>query len=43
MPPSPEDLIKGQGNMGGEQLPNPATPPAPFENMPTNPADMMPQ
>jgi hypothetical protein len=43
MPPSPNDLIKGQGNMGGGELPNMPTPPAPFENMPTNPADMIPQ
>jgi hypothetical protein len=43
MPQNPEDLIKGQGNLGGGQLPNMPTPPAPFQNLPTNPQDMMPQ
>jgi hypothetical protein len=43
MPPSPDEMIRGQGNMGGEQMPNMPTPPAPFENLPTNPQDMIPQ
>lgn len=43
MPSSPNEMIKGQGNEGGEMLPNMPTPPAPFENLPTNPADMIPQ
>jgi hypothetical protein len=43
MPANPEEMIRGQGNPGGGQLPNMPTPPAPFENLPTNPADMIPQ
>lgn len=43
MPPNPQDMITGQGNPGGQQLPNMPTPPAPFQNMPVNPQDMMPQ
>lgn len=43
MPPNPNDMIKGQGNAGGQQMPNMPTPPAPFQNLPTNPQDMMPQ
>jgi hypothetical protein len=43
MPPNPEDMITGQGNMGGQQLPNMPTPPAPFESLPVNPQDMVPQ
>jgi hypothetical protein len=43
MPSTPEEMIKGQGNPGGSEMPNMPTPPAPFENMPTNPADMMSQ
>jgi hypothetical protein len=43
MPQNPQDMITGQGNPGGQQLPNMPTPPAPFQNMPVNPQDMMPQ
>lgn len=43
MPPNPEDLIKGQGNAGGNQLPNMPTPPPPFENLPVTASDVVPQ
>jgi len=43
MPPNPQDMITGQGNPGGQQLPNMPTPPPPFQNMPVNAQDMMPQ
>lgn len=41
--PQGGDMIKGQGNVGAEILPQPAKPPAPFSMLPTNPQDMMPQ
>lgn len=43
MPPMPEDLIKGQGNPGGNTMPNIPTPPAGFEGMPVTADQMLPQ
>lgn len=45
-PPSPPqggDMLTGQGVAGGQMVPQPAKPPGQFANLPTNPADMMPQ
>lgn len=43
MPPNPQDLIKGQGSAGGEQLPPMPRPPGQFANLPVSPQEMMPQ
>jgi hypothetical protein len=43
MPPNPQDLMKGQGNPGGEMLPALPKPPGQFKNMPVTAQDMMPQ
>lgn len=43
MPQNPQDMIKGQGNLGGSNLPPLPTPPAPFENLPTQAQDILPQ
>lgn len=43
MPPSPEEMITGQGVAGGGTLPNMPKPPAPFQNMPVTAQDMLPQ
>jgi hypothetical protein len=43
MPPAPNELIKGQGNLGGGELPPMPTPPAGFENMPVTADQMLPQ
>lgn len=34
----PQQMMKGQGSEGGEMVPQPASPPPPFEQLPTNPA-----
>jgi hypothetical protein len=39
-PMNPQDLMKGQGSAGGNMLPSVPTPPAPFQNAPTNPSDV---
>jgi len=36
-------MIKGQGNLGGGELPPMPTPPAGFENMPVTADQMLPQ
>jgi len=41
--PDPSQMIRGQGVEGGQMIPQPARPPAPFDNLPTNPAEMLPQ
>jgi hypothetical protein len=41
--PNPSQMIKGQGNPGGQVLPQTPAPPPPFENLPTDPAQMIPQ
>lgn len=33
----PSQLIKGQGSQGGSEVPSPASPPPPFQNLPTAP------
>jgi hypothetical protein len=43
MPPNPQDLIKGQGNVGGEMIPQQPRPPGQFANLPVSPQEMMPQ
>lgn len=43
MPPNPQDMIKGQGNPGGAPLPGIPQPPAPFQQNPVTPDQMMPQ
>jgi hypothetical protein len=43
MPPAPNELIRGQGNPGGEQLPNMPRPPGEFANMPVTAQEMLPQ
>ena len=43
MPPAPNELITGQGNMGGQTMPNMPTPPAPFNAMPVTAQDLLPQ
>jgi hypothetical protein len=43
MPPTPNEMIKGQGNLGGGELPPMPTPPAGFENMPVTADQMLPQ
>lgn len=43
MPSSPQDLITGQGNLGGETMPGMPKPPAPFQGMPVTAQDMLPQ
>lgn len=40
--PTPGDQIQ-TGAQGQQSLPSPATPPPPFDQMPTNPADMIPR
>lgn len=41
--PNPNDMMKGQGTKGGDMVPQPPTPPPPFQNLPTNPVDQLPQ
>lgn len=41
--PNPQDMMKGQGSKGGQMVPQPPAPPAPFDTAPTNPADLLPQ
>lgn len=41
--PQGGDMMTGQGSQGGQMIPQPATPPPPFETLPTNPADQLPQ
>lgn len=43
MPPNPQDMIKGQGNPGGAELPGLPQPPAPFQQNPVTTDQMMPQ
>lgn len=43
MPPNPQDMIRGQGNLGGEELPGLPAPPAPFNQLPVTAEQMMPQ
>ena len=43
MPSSPQEMIKGQGNPGGEVLPNLPRPPGQFSNMPVTAQEMLPQ
>ena len=40
MMPNPSQFIKGQGNAGGNMLPQPSKPPAPFQGNPTSPNQM---
>lgn len=35
--PQPGDMLNGQGSAGGNMIPQVPKPPAPFENLPTNP------
>lgn len=42
-PPQAGDMMKGQGSQGGSMVPGPASPPAPFNNLPVNAKDMLPQ
>lgn len=37
---NPEQFVSGQGVAGGQMIPQPAKPPAPFQSLPTNPADV---
>lgn len=37
------EIAQNPASMDGTVMPKPATPPAPFENMPTNPQDMLPE
>lgn len=39
-PISPGEMLTGQGTEGGNMVPGPAKPPAPFQNMPTSPDQM---
>jgi len=41
--PDPSQFMRGQGIEGGQMIPQPATPPPPFENLPTDPSQMVPQ
>ena len=41
--PQPQDMIQGQGNPGGDMMPGIPKPPSPFENMPVQAQDMLPQ
>ena len=41
--PQPQDMIQGQGNPGGDMMPGIPKPPSPFENMPVQAQDMIPQ
>jgi hypothetical protein len=43
MPLPPNQLIKGQGNAGGQPEPQPAKPPKPFQHNPVNAHDLLPQ
>jgi hypothetical protein len=43
MPPNPQEMIRGQGNAGGQMMPNIPRPPAPFQNMPVQAEDNLPQ
>jgi len=43
MPPSPQEMIKGQGTEGGEMTPPIPSPPAPFQNSPVQAQDVLPQ
>jgi hypothetical protein len=43
MPPAPQELIKGQGNAGGQMMPNLPRPPGPFKNMPVTAEENLPQ
>lgn len=42
MPSTPEELIRGQGNLGGGTMPNMPTPPAPFSELPVTADQMLP-
>jgi hypothetical protein len=41
--PQGGEMLTGQGTAGGEMIPKPPKPPGEFANLPTNPADMLPQ
>ncbi len=41
--PQPGNMIKGQGNEGGNTMPGPAKPPGQFKNLPTDAKDLLPQ
>jgi hypothetical protein len=41
--PQPGDMLTGQGTAGGQMIPQPASPPAGFENLATNAQDLLPQ
>lgn len=41
--PQGGEMLTGQGVAGGEMIPQSAKPPGEFANLPTNPADMLPQ
>lgn len=43
MPQPPQEMITGQGNLGGSMLPQLPKPPPPFENMAVTADQMMPQ
>jgi hypothetical protein len=43
MPPAPQEMIKGQGNAGGQPLPNLPRPPGQFANMPVTAEENLPQ
>jgi hypothetical protein len=43
MPQAPNEMIKGQGNPGGGEMPNMPTPPGEFKNMPVLAQQVMPQ
>jgi hypothetical protein len=40
MASNPQQLMTGQGTEGGDMLPQPASPPAPFESLPTDPSQI---
>lgn len=42
-PPQGGDMLKGQGVVGGQQVPQPAKPAAPFQNLPTQASQMAPK
>lgn len=41
--PQAGQQIQGPGTEGGQNIPQPARPPAPFENLPTDPSQVIPQ
>lgn len=41
--PQGGDMLTGQGSAGGNMVPQPASPPPPFQDLPTSAADQIPQ